>query len=67
MNKRSLKRIIDRYARAKVEMSWLGSQDMEDHDAIRDEYQLAKKRLDEALDEVLPQHSLVPRAVEEMS
>ena len=64
MSKQQLKRIIDRYALAKVEMSWIGNYHPDEADDIRFEYIRARKRLNEALDELF-HSSLVPRAVED--
>ena len=66
MRKR-LKRLIQRYARARIAEAWIGAADPADHAEIRKELSEAYRALDAALKEVEAQlkGSMVPRAVED--
>ena len=48
-----LKRLISRHVKAEVELSWIGSSDPEDREAIRHAADLAKEKLNEFIESEL--------------
>ncbi len=59
-------RLLSRFEKAAVNLSWIGTNEPDSHDGIRSEYHRAKELLIAHLVELQPKHSMIPRAVEDM-